>query len=102
MPIVIRMPAPCRRAIALAALLALAGCIEGAASARAPAKAGAVACSPREWTTLVGTPAAAARLPQGLNHRILKSGAMVLDDYQDDRLNIVTDARGTVISVSCG
>ena len=94
------------RVAALAALLALTGCIEGGPAGADPApgasRAGAVACSPRDWTTLVGKKAAAVSLPQGLTHRILQSGAMVLDDYQDDRLNIVTDAKGTVISVSCG
>lgn len=60
------------------------------------------ACSPAAWTSLVGTPVAAVTLPAGLEHRIYRRGDMVTADYIEDRLNIVTDARGTIVEVSCG
>lgn len=59
-------------------------------------------CSPLAWTSLVGTPVAAISLPAGLDHRIYARGGMVTSDYRENRLNIVTDAAGTIVEVSCG
>lgn len=67
-----------------------------------PPPAEAQACSPLAWASLVGTPVAALSLPAGLEHRIYRRGDMVTADYIENRLNIVTDAGGTIVEVSCG
>lgn len=61
-----------------------------------------VACSPRAWTGLVGKPVGQARLNPGLTYRVMQRGALITDDYDHDRLNIVTDPSGNVLAVSCG
>lgn len=81
--------------IVIALALALAACTP---APREPAQT----CAPRAWTSLVGTPVAALSLPAGLEHRIYRRGDMVTADYSEHRLNIVTDAKGTIVEVSCG
>ena len=96
---------------AFAMALALSGCAatdDPAAPTTLPVTqtgqpgAAAAACSPRAWTRLVGKRVADVRLPRGLTYRVLQAGTVVVDDYNDDRLNIVTDPAGIVIAVSCG
>lgn len=67
-----------------------------------PAGVAAAGCSPRAWETLVGQPATEARLPAGLAYRVMQRGALIGNDYRDERLNIVTDAAGNVVAVGCG
>ena len=61
-----------------------------------------MACSPLAWQSLLGTNAAAVTLPGGLTHRIYQRGDMVTADYNENRLNIVTDTAGRIVEVSCG
>lgn len=85
-----------RSALPFALLASLAACAPVMEQPKAQA------CSPVAWSSLVGTPVAAVTLPAGLEHRIYRRGDMVTADYSEDRLNIVTDARGTIVEVSCG
>ncbi|WP_299359098.1 I78 family peptidase inhibitor [uncultured Paracoccus sp.] len=61
------------------------------------------ACAPREWSALVGRSVAEVRLPAGLTYRVMPRGAIITDEYRDERLNIITDpVTGRIVDVSCG
>lgn len=63
---------------------------------------GRQACAPAAYAHLVGQKADAAKLPAGLKHRTFQRGSMITMDYDDDRLNLVTDANGVIVDVTCG
>lgn len=83
-------------------ILALVALLPGCNTMPPADRAGTVTCAPLQWQSLLGTRADAATLPQDLTHRIFQRGDMVTADYDEDRLNIVTNAAGTVVEVSCG
>lgn len=100
-----RLPLAC---LALAAVLAGCTATSDSTPATVPvtqkARTGSkpVACAPREWTRLVGREVAQVRLPPGLEYRVMTRGAVIMDEYSEDRLNIITDKAGRVVEVSCG
>ncbi len=60
-------------------------------------------CAAEQYQVLVGqrvTEVHTDSLPYP--HRVYAHGDPVTMDYRPDRLNVVTDARGVVISVACG
>jgi hypothetical protein len=60
-------------------------------------------CAAEQFQVLVGQRASEVHtdsLPYP--HRVYAHGDPVTMDYRPDRLNVVTDARGVVISVACG
>ena len=59
-------------------------------------------CAPGAYSHLVGQKADAAKLPAGLKHLTFQRGSMITMDYDDDRLNLVTDANGVIVDVTCG
>jgi hypothetical protein len=94
------------KAIVLTAL-ALAGCAAApndVASAPAPVEA---TCNAATVQDLVGKPATAAqddakRRSGAASVRAYPSGAALTMDYRAERLNIETDASGTIVKLSCG
>jgi hypothetical protein len=81
-----------RRIVAMG--IVLMGC-QGPADADDP-------CGAARFAALVGTPIAEASLPPGSDVRIIGPGDAVTFDYVETRVNLRTDARGIVTSVSCG
>ena len=59
-------------------------------------------CGADDHADLIGRPAAAISLPADLPHRVVGPDDMVTMDHRPDRLNIRTDAGGTVIALDCG
>ncbi|WP_201774376.1 I78 family peptidase inhibitor [Jannaschia aquimarina] len=59
-------------------------------------------CGAEGYASLVGTNVAAVTLPADLNHRILAPGGIATTDFVPDRLNIETDAEGTITRLYCG
>lgn len=89
----------------VAAAIMLAGCTT--MDDTAPATAAPGACNAAGVQELVGQPAAAvqgdAKQRAGAAMvRQYESGSPVTMDYRADRLNIETDAGGTIVKLSCG
>jgi hypothetical protein len=78
----------------VAACLGLAGCqaVDDAPDA----------CGAERYGSLIGTPVAAVTLPADLDFRIIGPDDVVTMDYDPTRLNLRTDAGGTIVAVDCG
>ncbi|WP_299817775.1 I78 family peptidase inhibitor [uncultured Jannaschia sp.] len=59
-------------------------------------------CGAEGYADLIGRPVAAITLPADLPHRVVGPDDMVTMDHRPDRLNIRTDADGTVVLLACG
>lgn len=104
----------CRPFAPLSALALLSACVgtslppadppAAPAAVTTPRVAGAkpVACAPRVWQKLVGTPVDQARLPRGLTHRVIRANGLVPTDYDDDRLNLIVNERRVIVAATCG
>ncbi len=89
-------------ATALSGMILLTGCaaenVKGAESANAASDA----CGAEGYQSLVGQALAAVTLPASLKTRIIQPDDLVTQDYVEERLNIETDTRGTIMRVFCG
>lgn len=86
-------------AAALSGLFLLAGCATEEVNT---ANVASDACGAEGYQSLVGQPLAAVSLPASLKSRIIQPDDLVTQDYVEDRLNIETDTRGTIMRVFCG
>ncbi len=59
-------------------------------------------CGAEDYADLVGRPVAAITLPADLPHRVVGPDDMVTMDHRPDRMNIRTDADGTIVALDCG
>lgn len=60
-------------------------------------------CGAVPLQNLVGSPATSVTSLKRENLvRVIAPGQMVTQDYQPERINVVTDAKGTVVRISCG
>ena len=59
-------------------------------------------CGADAYAGLVGANVAAITLPADLNARIVGPDTIVTMDHRPERLNIQTDADGTIIALRCG
>ncbi len=101
-----------RVAIACCVLVALAGCAPQVAAPAAVAPAAGAEtpgtrCDAGAAAALVGraadaSAAEAQRLSGARTVRRFASGDALTMDYRADRLNVETDARGTIVKLSCG
>ncbi|PWJ22146.1 I78 family peptidase inhibitor [Jannaschia seohaensis] len=73
-------------------ILVLAACQQGADDP----------CGAADYAGLVGTNIAAVTLPADLDARIVGPDTAVTMDFIPTRLNIRTDAEGTVMDLTCG
>lgn len=88
-----------RNAIAAAALIVLAACVEEPPVAMP----GEDACGAADLQTLVGQPASVLQTMRfGVETRIIRPGMAVTMDYRGDRLNIEIDAGEVIARVVCG
>jgi hypothetical protein len=60
------------------------------------------ACGADDYAGLVGANIAAVTLPADLNARILGPDDAATMDFIPDRLNILTDEDGVILSLDCG
>lgn len=60
------------------------------------------ACGANDYAALVGANIAAVTLPADRNIRVLGPDSMATMDYNPKRLNIETDADGTILQLRCG
>jgi hypothetical protein len=60
------------------------------------------ACGAGRYQDLVGTNVAAVTLPAELDFRVIGPGEAVTMDFVETRLNLRTDADGTILEVYCG
>ena len=81
-------------------LLALAACAAPVAPATLPSPADP--CGADAHAGLVGANVAAVTLPADLNARIVGPDTIVTMDHRPERLNIETNADGTIIALRCG
>ncbi len=58
-------------------------------------------CGASQYSALIGANLAAVTLPAGNNIRVIHPGTPVTQDFRSDRLNIITDANGTITSLEC-
>ncbi|MBB3692648.1 I78 family peptidase inhibitor [Sphingomonas sp. BK580] len=101
-----------RAALAAVVLVALAGCAPKMATpvAAAPVAGGeapGARCDAGAAAALVGRSADASmaeaqRLSRARTVRRYATGDALTMDYRADRLNVETDARGTIVRLSCG
>ncbi|TCP37474.1 I78 family peptidase inhibitor [Sphingomonas sp. BK235] len=101
-----------RVAVVSVVLIALAGCApKAAAPVAAPPVAGGevpgTRCDAGAAAALVGraanaSAAEAQRLSGARTVRRYATGDALTMDYRADRLNVETDARGTIVKLSCG
>ena len=96
-------------AVACIALVALAGCAPKPVSpvAATPTAGGDARCDVSAATALVGRSADASlaeaqRLSGARTVRRYATGDALTMDYRADRLNVETDAGGTIVKLSCG
>jgi hypothetical protein len=59
-------------------------------------------CHAADYQSLVGQNIAAVTLPADLNHRVIKPGDVVTEEFNAERLNIHTDETGVITEVKCG
>jgi hypothetical protein len=60
------------------------------------------ACGAERYRSLIGTNVAAVTLPAELDFRVIGPGEAVTMDFVETRLNLRTDADGTILEVYCG
>ena len=89
----------------LIAPLALAACQGGMPDPATPMPAGSdlASCGADALQSFVGAPVGAAQQAAGQSiTRVYAEGDPVTMDFLPERLNIVTDGRGTVMRIACG
>jgi hypothetical protein len=59
-------------------------------------------CGAERYRSLVGTNVAAVTLPAELDVRVIGPDEAVTMDFVETRLNLRTDADGTILEVYCG
>lgn len=59
-------------------------------------------CGRATYAGLIGTNIAAVTLPGDLRHRVIPPDTAVTMDFVPERLNILTDAEGMILSLRCG
>ncbi|MGK6323982.1 I78 family peptidase inhibitor [Sphingomonas sp. DT-51] len=96
-----------RIAIASVMLVALAGCAPKVAAPVAGGDAPGTGCDAGAASTLVGraadtVEAEAQRLSGARTVRRYATGDALTMDYRADRLNVETDAGGSIVKLSCG
>ena len=96
-----------RLALPLIAVAAI-GCAHAEPPESAQMRPGAAPCSDKKVQRLVGrlrsdkVAAEAKRLSGAMALRWVRPGMMVTMDYREDRLNLHIDAKGKILSASCG
>jgi hypothetical protein len=58
-------------------------------------------CGAAQYRSLIGSNFAAVTLSAGANIRIIQPNQPVTQDFSAERLNIVTDANGIIMSLEC-
>ena len=81
--------------------VAVAACVPGTGDTDAIQREDTCRAAPLQ--NLVGGPAKLVTSPNIENPiRVIAPGQLVTEDYQPDRINVHTDAKGNVLSISCG
>jgi hypothetical protein len=59
-------------------------------------------CHAADYQSLVGSNIAAVTLPADLNHRVIRPGDTVTEEFNAERLSIYTDEAGVITEAKCG
>lgn len=85
-------------ALSFLTTILLAGCI--VIRSNDPGASDPDTCGARQFTTMIGTPIAAATFPVGV--RTVGPDTIITEDFVPARLNVLIDARGVIIGFRCG